>query len=131
MKKDRILNPRIISEIAAIGHTQFFVIADAGLPIPNGVPVIDISLIKGVPTFIQTLKAVSSELVIESCVLAKELGAVNTSVKEKIEKTLKGLPMKEVPHTDFKTLTEKATVIIRTGETSAFANIILVAGVNF
>ncbi len=131
MKKDKILNPKIISEIAAIGHTQYFVIADAGLPIPQGVPVVDISLVKGVPTFVQTLEAVSSELVVESYILAEEISDVNSSVKTSIGAIMNGLPSVYVPHADFKILTEKASVIIRTGETSSFANIILVAGVNF
>lgn len=33
MKRDRILNPDLISSIAAIGHTEYLVIADAGLPV--------------------------------------------------------------------------------------------------
>ena len=48
MKRDRILNTNLISEIAAIGHTQYLVIGDAGLPIPKGVNVIDLSLTKDV-----------------------------------------------------------------------------------
>ncbi len=131
MKKDKVLNPKILSEIASIGHTQYFVIADAGLPIPKGVPVIDISLIKGIPTFVQTLEAVMSELVVESYIIAEEIQAANVDVKNSIETIMSGLSCDTVPHIDFKTLTEKASVIIRTGEASAYANIILVAGVNF
>ena len=46
MKKDGLLNPQILSAIAAMGHTEYLVIADAGLPVPSGIPVIDISLIR-------------------------------------------------------------------------------------
>ena len=31
MKKDGLLNPQILSAIAAMGHTEYLVIADAGL----------------------------------------------------------------------------------------------------
>ena len=33
MKKDGLLNPQILSAIAAMGHTEYLVIADAGLPV--------------------------------------------------------------------------------------------------
>ena len=102
MKQDRILNPELIRLIAAIGHTQTLVIADAGLPVPKGVLVLDLSLVRGVPSFQQVLDAV-----------------------------LEGMPVDHVPHETFKVMTQQARAIIRTGETSKYANIILYAGVNF
>ena len=47
MKKDGLLNPQILSAIAAMGHTEYLVIADAGLPVPSGIPVIDIFINPG------------------------------------------------------------------------------------
>lgn len=131
MKKDRILNTNLITEIAAIGHTQFLVIGDAGLPIPKGVKVIDISLTKGIPGFKQVLEAVNEELVSEAYILADEIKTGNQDLETQVNELLKGRPVTYVPHEEFKKLTEKANVIIRTGETSPYANIILVAGVNF
>ena len=58
MKKDGLLNPQILSAIAAMGHTEYLVIADAGLPVPSGIPVIDISLIRGIPDFGAVLHSV-------------------------------------------------------------------------
>ncbi|MFI3257112.1 MAG: D-ribose pyranase [Spirochaetales bacterium] len=84
MKKDKILNTDIISAISSAGHTQYFVIADAGLPIPNGVPIVDIALVKGIPSFMQTLEAVNTELVVESYILAEEIKCKNTDLKEAI-----------------------------------------------
>lgn len=66
MKKDGLLNPQILSAIAAIGHTEYLVIADAGLPVPSGIPVIDISLIRGIPDFGVVLCSVIDEMVVES-----------------------------------------------------------------
>ena len=37
MRKIGILNSEIVKEISAIGHTQFLIIGDAGLPIPKGI----------------------------------------------------------------------------------------------
>lgn len=131
MKKHGILNTKLISEIAAIGHTQYFVIGDAGLPIPKGVPVIDLSLVKGIPGFLEVLEAVNEELVSEAFILAEEIKKMNSKMEDRVQKLLPDLPSSYVPHEEFKKLTEEAKVIIRTGETSSFANIILVAGVNF
>jgi len=54
MKKTGILNAEISEIIAKMGHTDMLAIGDIGLPIPNEVKRIDISLIKGIPTFIDT-----------------------------------------------------------------------------
>lgn len=131
MKKNGILNTNLISEIAAIGHTQYFVIGDAGLPIPKGVQVIDLSLKKGIPGFIQVLEAVNEELVSESYILAEEIKQVNRELDETVHELLPEQPALYVSHKAFKKLTEEAKIIIRTGESSSYANIILVAGVNF
>ena len=131
MKRDRILNPDLISSIAAIGHTEYLVIADAGLPVPRGVKVLDLSLVLGVPSFEQVLKAVCQELVIESCIVAQEMPEKNADLYNRTRELLSGLPCKMVPHEEFKQLTAKAKAIVRTGETSSFANVILIAGVNF
>lgn len=131
MKKDRILNPALISAIAAIGHTEYMVIADAGLPVPKETPVIDLSLIRGIPRYTEVLKAVSEELVVESYIIADEMKDKNLENLGKTQEILKGLPYRSVSHEELKTLSGKAKVIIRTGETTSFSNVILVAGVNF
>ena len=65
MKKDRVLNPHILEEIAALGHTEYLCIADCGLPIPKGTKTVDISLTAGIPGFLDVLQAVNTELVTE------------------------------------------------------------------
>ena len=79
MKKDRLLNPHILEAVASLGHTEYFVIADCGLPIPKGVKVVDISLTAGKPSFTDTLETVNSELVSESYIVASEIESVNPS----------------------------------------------------
>ena len=131
MKKDRLLNPRILSAVASLGHTEYLVIADCGLPVQKGVNVVDISLTAGIPSFTDVLKAVNSELVSESYIVAEEIETVNPAKLEEIRTELGALPYKTVPHEDFKKLVANAKCVIRTGETSSYANIILVGGVNF
>ena len=131
MKKDRILNPELIAQIAAIGHTEYLVIADAGLPVPNGVKVIDLSVVRGVPTFEQVLSAVREELVSDAYIVAGEMPGKSPELYACTGRLLAGLPETRIPHEEFKALTRKAKAIVRTGEPTPYANVILVAGVNF
>ena len=131
MKKDRVLNPDIVAEIAALGHTEYFCIADCGLPIPEGVAVVDVSVTAMVPSFLQVLKSVESELVVESYILAEEIVEMNPGTLKEVKSLMGDKPVQMVPHEEFKKLTANAKCIVRTGETSPYANIILVGGVNF
>ena len=139
MKKQGILNAEIMELIASMGHTDGLVIADAGLPIPPSVWRIDITLVAGIPSFEETLKAVLQELCVEGSVIASEMKGRNQELYRKLieregnPEALDGLPMntKQVPHEEFKRLCLSSRGIIRTGEVHPYANIILYSGVTF
>ncbi len=132
MKKDRILNPQIAWEVAALGHTEYLCIADCGLPIPKDVKVVDVSVRAGLPGFLDLLRAVAEELVVESVVVASELPGKNAALLRQMKEILgEEIPFAQVPHEEFKQKVRQAKCVIRTGETSPFANAILVGGVNF
>lgn len=131
MKKKGILNPALCAAVAAIGHTDSLVIADPGLPLPEGVEVVDLSLVRGMPPFMDVLRAVADEFVVESYILASEMEGASAALCHAARGALGGIPCKMVPHGEFKRLTHSARVLVRTGEPTPFANIILVAGVNF
>jgi len=133
MKKSILLNSEISYEIAKIGHTQTITIGDAGLPIPKNVKRIDLAVAKQVPSFLQVLDAVLTEMKVEQITLAREINKKAPALKEQI---LKRFPKSEaaikyVKHEQFKKMTEDSNVIIRTGETTPYANIILMSGVTF
>lgn len=131
MKKDRVLNPKILEAIATTGHTDYIVIGDCGLPLPKGVEVIDVSVTAGLPRFMDVLKAVASEFVIESAVVATEIEGKNPAVWSGIKELLPDAGFKMVSHEELKKMSATARYIIRTGETSPYANIVLIGGVNF
>lgn len=131
MKCDRLLNREIISEVAALGHTEYLCIADCGLPVPKGVKVIDISIRAGLPTFLDVLDAVSEELVVESIILAEEIDVKNPGLSREMHTRFGDRPIAKIPHAEFKKRTEEAKCIIRTGENLPYANVILIGGVNF
>ena len=61
MKKFGIINARLAGYIAGLGHMDQFMIGDGGMPIPAGVPIVDLALCGGVPTFKQVMDAVLKE----------------------------------------------------------------------
>lgn len=131
MKKNGILNSHIASVLAELGHTDTIVIADCGLPIPNGIKRIDLSLKLGVPSFLETLNTIIQDMEVEAATLATEIREKNPSINKSIEDLLAGKELTYVSHEQFKELTKHAKVVIRTGEATPYANIILQAGVIF
>jgi len=130
MKKGKLLNSNINTVLSRLGHTDQFVISDAGLPIPSNVKRIDLALVKGVPSFIETLKIILNETFIEKIILAEEIKENNNKVLIEIKSLYDG-EIAFVTHGDFKVLTSESKAVIRTGECTPYANVILQSGVNF
>ncbi|AOZ91048.1 D-ribose pyranase [Paenibacillus crassostreae] len=131
MKKQGILNSHISKILADLGHTDTIVIADVGLPIPAWVPKIDLALKLGVPSFQDVVDIIIEDMVIEKVIVAEELDTENQKTSQYINNQFNGILIEKLSHEQFKLLTHKAKVIIRTGEASPYANCILQAGVNF
>jgi D-ribose pyranase len=131
MKKTGIINQPISAAVAGLGHTDRLVIADAGLPIPPGPERIDLALTAGMPTFSDTLRVILTEMKVERTIVAAEMLDVSPELYQMIKELLGKTPIETVPHEAFKTQTASARAIIRTGEFTPYANIILVAGVVF
>ena len=131
MKKHGVLNSEIASVLASLGHTDTIVIADCGLPIPDGVKRIDLAVEIGKPSFLDVLQVVADDMAIEKVTLAEEVINNNAEVNKEIELKLIGPAFEYVSHEQFKEHTKKAKAIIRTGEATPYANVILHAGVIF
>lgn len=131
MKKIGTLHQGISEVIAGMGHGDMLVIGDCGLPIPPEVRRIDLALTAGVPTFLQTLSVVQQELEIESVVIANEVLQVSPELYTKTRSLLGDIAVETVNHAEFKKMTKQAVAVIRTGECTAYANIILKSGVSF
>ncbi|HFK1453167.1 MULTISPECIES: D-ribose pyranase [Bacillus cereus group] len=131
MKKHGVLNSEIASILASLGHTDTIVIADCGLPIPDGVKRIDLAVEIGKPSFLDVLQVVADDMAIEKVTLAEEVINNNAEVNKEIELKLIEPAFEYVSHERFKEHTKKAKAIIRTGEATPYANVILHAGVIF
>jgi D-ribose pyranase len=133
MKKRGILNANLSRIIASMGHTDKLVICDSGLPIPKNSEVVDLALTTNIPRFLDTLRVILEELHIEGAVVAKEMVSGKNGLYESTNNLLVGVKLKKVTHEKFKEMTrEKGNItFVRTGETTPFANIILISGVTF
>ncbi|MFF3558905.1 D-ribose pyranase [Streptomyces sp. NPDC002574] len=129
MKKSGILNRHLAGALAALGHTDLVVVCDAGLPIPPGPVVVDLAFRAGTPSFAEVLEGLRDELVIEGAVAAKEVRDHNPEVTAQLEGAFPDLEL--VSHEDFKALTHRARLVVRTGEARPYANVILRCGVPF
>jgi D-ribose pyranase len=131
LKKNGIINRKIIGQLSELGHTDKLVICDCGLPLPVSERVIDISLVKGFPRFIDVFSEIVKELVIERAILATEIKNYNTDLYENIKRIIRDVPVVYEDHESFKKQMKYAKTFIRTGEASPYSNIILVSGVDF
>ena len=138
MKKHGILHPELSQAIAALGHNDLLVVADAGLPIPADVKRIDLAYAPGEPPFMKVLEAILSEMEVERAILATELNRkAPAKFRKGLMERLGQLPkvgkggVSFVSHEEFKQISQQARVVVRTGEFTPYANVILVSGVVF
>lgn len=123
MKKHGLLNSRLVELIARLGHTDVFVVADCGLPIPRDIPVVDLTLVFGIPRFADVVSYVLDEVVIEGVCVAQE-------ASEQVRSWLPEVT-EEITHEELKERLSQAAFVIRTGETTPYANAIFCCGVPF
>lgn len=131
MKKTPLLNAELSRLVATLGHGDAVVIADAGLPVPAGTPVIDLALTRGVPSFGQVLQALLTEMQVERAEHATEMLDRSPQMAELLLQALPDVPLTTVSHDTFKQRCRTARAIVRTGEFTPYANVMLFAGVVF
>ncbi|WP_307993681.1 D-ribose pyranase [uncultured Intestinibacter sp.] len=133
MKRHGILNSDISRVLSYMGHTDCICIGDCGIPIPDETERIDLAVKFGVPTFMDVLKEVGNDMKIEKIVLAEEIKEHNPQVLAEITEYFKGqdVEVEYVSHVGLKQMTRECKAVIRTGETTPYANIILQSGCIF
>ena len=139
MKRLGILNRDIARVLAYMGHTDTLAIGDCGLPVPDTTERIDLALEFGKPSFMDVLKPVSKDMKIEKIVLAEEIREQNPKMLAQIEQLFKEIEQETgekaevefVSHIELKKRTGSCKAVIRSGETTPYANIILQSGCIF
>jgi D-ribose pyranase len=139
MKKGLLLNAPLNAVIAECGHTDQICLCDAGLPIPAATQRIDLALKAGVPGLLETAQVVCEEMVVERVILAEELPRVSPECHDQLLQLLqqaeskqgKPIQIEYIPHEAFKQQTHQCKAVVRTGEVTPYANLIICAGVAF
>lgn len=132
MKRGGILNPAICSLLAELGHMDELLIVDAGYPLPPDGHVIDLTLTPGIPRFLDVLRAVAEELVIEAISVASEMSEQSPKLYQEMLRIVgEEVDVDEVPHHEFKEQSEGVKGIIRTAEFTPYANVRILCGSAF
>ncbi|MDX7844659.1 D-ribose pyranase [Aeromonas caviae] len=139
MKRGKLLNAPLSALVAQMGHTDEITVCDAGLPIPTGPERIDLALMTGTPSLETVLTALLTDLVVEKVIMASEIKAISPAAHQALVDQLeahavaqgKPIAIEYCLHEEFKTRSRQSKAIVRSGEVTPYANLILCAGVAF
>jgi D-ribose pyranase len=128
MKRGGILHPALTHLLARTGHTDFFTICDQGFPVPLGPERIDLALVDDVPTVPQVLQAIQAEWSIDRVLITHEMIDVRPQRVAELRALLGDVPLEAVSHLELKRLSADGHATVRTGDTTPYANVIVVSG---
>jgi D-ribose pyranase len=129
MKEVGIINRDIAAAISKQGHTDLLMTVDAGFSIPNGVEVIDISLGENRPTVPEVLAELKKFFSVEKMIMANQTKDISPTLFANISKAFgEGVPVETVDHASIREMSKNVKTIIRTGDFTAYGNVILVSG---
>ncbi len=129
MLQEGILNPHILDLIARIRHTNTLVICDWAFPYWSEIETVDISLTRGIPNVLDVLKLLQPNFKIGTVWQAEEF--LHTNPAETIKDfddcfaTFPDARIVREPHLDFKARVPGAIGLIRTGDPTAYGNVII------
>ena len=126
MLQQGILNPAINSLLSRVRHTNTLVIADRGFPFWPAIETIDISLVDDLPRVLEVLAAVRANFRVGRAFMAEEFRLSNSQTTQAaFSDALHDIPVAYEAHVQFKLRVPQAIGLIRTGDTTQYANLIL------
>ncbi|HEV2128652.1 MAG TPA: D-ribose pyranase [Thermomicrobiales bacterium] len=128
MKRGGILHPEISRLLASTGHTDYFLVSDRGFPVPPEPERIDLALVDDIPTVMDVLRAVHAEFVIDRIVIAEEMEQFSPGRVAELRHLMGAVTIEIVSQIELKRLGHDAKATIRTGDTTPYANLIVVSG---
>ena len=129
MNEVGLVNRNLAKVVSEQGHQDFLMVVDAGFAIPLGVETIDISLGENNPMVVDVLSELRKFHSVEKMILAKQTKETSPSLFNKIS-TMWGndVEIEVVEHTELKQISKTVKAVIRTGDFTAYGNVILVSG---
>ena len=129
MKETGLLNIEISDAIAHLGHMDELIICDAGFPIPAGIRTIDIALKANQPTTLEVLTEILQHFSVEKIVLAQETQKHSPTMFARLTGLFdKDVTVETMPHIEFKQRSRGVKAVVRSGDFTAYSNILLVSG---
>lgn len=121
-----ILNPSINSLLSRVRHTNTIVIADRGFPYWPAIETVDISLVDDMPKVLDVVRAILLNFSPGAVFMAEEFRSANpTEVRNAFSQTFEPLTIAYEPHKQFKSRIPNAIGLIRTADTTQYANVII------
>jgi D-ribose pyranase len=131
MKDRGLLHPQLARVVTELGHGDLLGIGDAGLPLPLGVERVDLAVVRGVPSFLEVARAVLAEVRVERLVFAEESRSACPELLDAVTALAPEATVEWVTHDELKARSRSARAVVRTGEFTPYANVLLVSGVDF
>lgn len=128
MKKQGILHPALNRVLAETGHTDMLTVCDRGFPVPMGIERIDLALTDNIPTILDVLRAIDQEFIIDVIIVAEEMLEASPERYAALQSDYPNLRIETIPHVRFKELGCESRAVIRTGDSTPYANMIIVSG---
>jgi D-ribose pyranase len=124
-----ILNRDLAALLSKMGHGDQFLVCDAGFAIPDGIPVVDLSLAPNVPMVDTVLEVILQYFSVEKILFAKEQKDTNpVKLLKLIALFGDSIVQETISHDELKKQCHSVKGVVRTGDFSAFTNLILVSG---
>jgi D-ribose pyranose/furanose isomerase RbsD len=129
VKEIGFLNSQVDAALARQGHMDLMMVVDAGFPVPDHVELIDLALKPDTPTVPEVLAELANVHSVEKRVLAEETRRHNPAYFAKVSAApWEDAETEVIPHAELKRRSQEVKTIIRTGDFTAWANIMLVSG---
>ena len=128
MKRQGILHPELNRILSETGHTDILTICDRGFPVPQSVERLDLALVSDIPTVLDVLRAVHQEFVIDRVIVTEEMIEASPKRYEQLKEEFKELEFMVVSHQRFKQICPESRAVIRTGDSTPYANMMIVSG---
>ena len=129
MKEIGIVNRDLAYALSIQGHGDLLMVVDAGFAIPLGVKVIDISLAENKPMVIEVLAELKKFFSVEKLIMAKQTRDISPSLFHSISIAFGDkIDLDIIDHGELKKLSREVKTVIRTGDFTAYGNVIIVSG---
>ena len=129
MKKVGVLNRAVANALTKQGHGDLLMVTDAGFAIPRGVEVVDLSLEENKPMVLEVLDMLRKNFSVEKMFIANQTKLVSPTLFLRISKAFgEGIPVETVDHSAMKEMSKAVKTVIRSGDFTAYGNVILVSG---